>query len=94
MNTPEKIETIILCYFGGNRTTRGTCGELVEFEPGCYRVTADGKTVIVHRDTIGWCVSFKGCQGVDRELYVAAANAFDGCAGRDVSRNYPIRVSA
>ncbi len=85
MNTAEKIETIVDCYLGARRTVSGTCGSLVEVEPGVYRVTADGLTVIVHRDTVGWCVSFKGFHGVDRELYVAAANAFDGGARRDVS---------
>lgn len=84
MHTAEKIETIVLCYLR-SRTTQGTMGSLVEFEPGVYRVTADGKTFIVHRDTIGWCVSFKGFQGVDRELYVAAANSLDGGARRNVS---------
>lgn len=92
MTTPEKIETIVLCYLGANRTTRGTCGDLVEFEPGRYRVTADGLTFIVYRETIGWCVHFKGAQGVDRELYSAAANALDIGKGADVSRNYPVRL--
>lgn len=90
MTTAEKIETIVLCYLGANRTTQGTCGSLVEFEPGRYRVTADGKTFIVYRVAIGWCVNWKGFQGVDRELYVAAANAFDADTGCNVSRNYQL----
>jgi hypothetical protein len=58
---------------------------LFEFEPGRYRVTADGKTFIVYRETIGWCVHFKGFQGVDSELYLAASNSLDGGSRRDVS---------
>jgi hypothetical protein len=93
MSTAEKIETVVLCYLRGGRTTEGACGSLVEFEPGVYRVTADDKTFIVHRATIGWCVSFKGFQGVDNELCFAASLALDGGNGRDVSRNYPVRLA-
>jgi hypothetical protein len=93
MSTAEKIETVVLCYLRGAGTTSGACGSLVEFEPGVYRVTADGKCFIVHRETIGWCVSFKGFQGVDRDLCSAAANALDGGNDRDVSRNYPVSLA-
>lgn len=83
MNTAEKIETIVLCYLRSG-CTAGTMGTLVVIEGG-YRVVADGLTVIVRRTGAGWSVSFKGFQGIDRELYVAASNAFDGGSSRDVS---------
>jgi hypothetical protein len=89
-STAEKIETIVLCYLGANRTTEGSMGSLVEFEPGFYRVTADGKTFIVHCGAVGWSVSFKGFQGIDRDLIFAAGNALDGGSRSDVSRNYPL----
>jgi hypothetical protein len=84
ISTSEKIETIVLCYLQ-NGTTTGTMGTLVEFDPRRYRVVADGKTFIVWSDAIGWNVTFKGFRGIDRELYIAAANAFDGGRGRDIS---------
>jgi hypothetical protein len=80
----EKIETVVLARCSG------AFGEFVEFEPGHYRVTCDGKTVIVRGHAIGWQVSFKGCAGIDASLIEAARLAFDGGSSRDVSRNYPL----
>lgn len=84
MHTAEKIETTVLCYLH-DRTATGAYGSLVEFDPGQYRVEADGKTVIVRVTTTGWQVSFKGFAGHDPELIQAAKLALDGGAKRDVS---------
>lgn len=82
MHTAEKIETIVLCR------KSGPLGTLVEVEPGRYRVVADGLTVIVRGHRIGWSVSFKGFEGIDAELCVAARNAIEGGASRNISRGY------
>ena len=80
----EKIETVVLCFLARG-TVAGTLGELVEFEPAHYRVTVEGKTYIVRSTAHGWSVSFKGYQGIDRELYLAARNAMEGGSRRNVS---------
>lgn len=84
MSTAEKIETVVLSYLQ-HRTTAGQLGTLVEVEPSRYRVTADGKTLIVSSCVAGWAVSFKGFQGIDRDIMVAARYALDGGSRRDVS---------
>lgn len=94
MNTAEKIETIVDCFLRSG-TLSGTCGTLHVIEPGWFRVVADGLTVIVRTPFNGhWQVQFKGFAGIDRELYVAASNAFDGGKGRDVSRNYQVSLAS
>ncbi len=85
-STSEKIETIVRCYLGGNRTTRGKFGTLVDLGDGLYRVVADGLTVIVGSPRDGrWRVSFKGLRGEDAELIVAAKFALEHGAPRNVS---------
>ena len=84
-NTAEKIETIVMSFLK-SQTAAGAFGEIVEFEPGHYRVTTDGKTYIVRSpNAAGWSVSFKGFRGIDRDLYTAARFAMDGGSRRDVS---------
>lgn len=76
MNLPtrEKIETIILCYLRGGKTTKGRFGKLEKLARG-YRVTADGKTVIAFTTKDGWQVNYAGKIGNDRELIQAAGKA-------------------
>ena len=75
MNTAEKIETIVLC-----RST-GTLGTFTEYASGKFRVEADGLTTLIRCDELGWHVSFKSFEGIDRELYVAAQMALDAGKG-------------
>ncbi len=81
MNTAEKIETIALCR------SSGTLGTFTEFAPGKFRVEADGLTVLVRCDELGWHVSFKSFEGIDPELYVAAQMALDAGKGVNVTRH-------
>lgn len=81
MSTAEKIETVAQC-----RST-GTLGEFVEYEPGRYRVTCDGLTVLVRGHRIGWAVSFKGFEAIDAELFVAARNALEAGRARNCTKH-------
>lgn len=71
MNTAEKVETVVLTYLETNATT-GTLGTLAEFEPGKYKVAADGKTFFVHTTPTGWSVTLDHFEGLDENLYYAA----------------------
>ena len=85
MNTAEKIETIVDCFLRSG-ATEGVLGTLHVIEPGWFRVVADGLTTIVRTPFRGsWQVTFKGFAGIDSELYVAAHNALEAGAKRNMS---------
>jgi hypothetical protein len=81
INTAEKIETIVLSR------SSGSFGEFIEYAPGKFRITADGRTVLVRCGTHGWHVSFKSFEAIDPELYIAARDALDAGSGVEVTRH-------
>jgi hypothetical protein len=52
--TDEKISIIM------DRAVSGNLGEYIPLGDNAYRITADGKTFIVHRQSSFWAVAFKG----------------------------------
>jgi hypothetical protein len=92
MTIGERVETIVNHYLRTG-AQGGKLGTLVQLEQG-WRVETAGYTFIVSRMSCGWQVTFKGWAAVEDELEAAAQAAWKIGRGRDVSRNYPVRVSS
>jgi hypothetical protein len=88
----EQVETVVLSHLQYGSLS-GRLGKITPLMRGVYRVElSDGKTFIVRGQEEHWSVTWKGFEGIDRDLCEAARAAYAADPGGNVAtRDFPIR---